>query len=81
MTVAGGEVVDGVQRVRVPIGEEVTIRVVSDADDEVHVHGYDIEQPVTAGQPADITFTADLGGVWEVELHDLDVAIVELEVS
>ena len=79
--VAGGRVVAGGGRVKVPTDEEVRLVVRSDAADEVHVHGYDREFAVPAGGEGSVTFVADLEGVWEVELHDAGLILVELEVS
>ena len=39
-------------------------------DDELHVHGYDIEEELPAGKQATIDFTADQTGVFEVETHE-----------
>lgn len=67
-------------RVTVPLGEEVTILVTSPAADVIHVHGYDHREDVVAGEQASLTFTADIPGVFEVELEDSGVKLVELEV-
>jgi hypothetical protein len=81
IVVTGGQVVGGVQRERVSLGEPVLLSVTSDVADEVHVHGYDLKEDVAAGGTAEIEFTADLAGVWEVELEHSKVQLVELEVS
>ena len=81
VTVAGGKVVSGGGRVKVATGDEVRLVVRSDVADEVHVHGYDREFAVPAGGEGSVTFVADLEGVWEVELHDAGLTLVELEVS
>lgn len=77
----GGKPVGGVQRARVKQGSEVLLRVTSDEDDEVHVHSYDLSLDLVAGTPAELRFTADIPGVFEVELHDAGKEILELEVS
>lgn len=51
-------------------GKRVTLRLTSDAPMEVHVHGYDLEAEVAPGEPADLTFEADLTGRFEVEDHE-----------
>lgn len=78
--VAGGEVT-GSGRQKVDLGESVTIRVTSDVDDHIHLHGYDVLTDVRAGTPAELTFDATIPGVFEVELEDSGVLLVELEVS
>ena len=61
--------VSGPRTVEVAIGSQVIIEVVADKDDELHVHGYDKEAAVKPGQPGRVAFTADVAGVFEVELH------------
>jgi heme/copper-type cytochrome/quinol oxidase subunit 2 len=80
LVVSGGEVTGG-GRVQVPLGEEVTLRVTADVADEVHVHGYDLLAPVAPGQPAELAFTADVPGIFEVELESGHQLILLLEVT
>jgi hypothetical protein len=47
----------------------------------VHLHGYDLFANVAPGQPARITFRADTAGVFEAELEDLGIAVIELTVT
>jgi hypothetical protein len=79
--VMGGRPVDGVRRERVARGEHVVIVITADAPDEVHVHGYDAVAPLAPGEATTIALTADLPGVWEVELHGTGQLLFELEVS
>ena len=79
--VRDGSVVGGVQRIRVDLGDTITIRVRSDVADEVHLHGYDLSQPVAPDAPAELTFTADIPGVFELELEERGMPIAQLEVS
>lgn len=76
----GGQVV-GPGRIAVPTGSEVSVWVLSDTDDEVHVHGYDLLFPLKAGVPLEIAFTADVPGIFEVELESSHTPLFELEVS
>lgn len=69
IVVKAGEPVGGVQDVEVTKGDEVTIEVSSDADGEVHVHGYEIEKPIKAGGTVQVKFTADIDGKFEIEQH------------
>lgn len=79
--VRGGQPVEGVQELDATSGEEVRIRVTADAPEEVHLHGYDIEKPVGPGEPAVFEITADLEGIFEIELHGSAVQIASLRVS
>ena len=81
VTATDGKVDGGVQRKRVPLGSTVTIRATSDKSDEIHVHGYDLKQDLEAGKPGEITFTAKIPGVFEVELEKAGNQLLELEVS
>jgi hypothetical protein len=66
----------------VPLGSEVSLRLVDDAKaEEYHVHGYDLEQSVDPGVEAAFTFTADQPGRFEVESHTTGDVLVVLEVG
>jgi hypothetical protein len=81
VTVTGGQVSGDTGRVPVPVGEQVTLVITSDAADEAHVHGYDLTADLVPGTPAEITFDATIPGVFEVELHDSGTALLALQVS
>jgi hypothetical protein len=68
-------------RLVVGVGETVSIRVTSLRADEVHLHGYDIATPVRADLPAVIEFTADIPGVFELELEELGAELATLQVQ
>jgi hypothetical protein len=53
----------------------------ADVADEVHVHGYDLVADVAPGSPAELTFLADIPGVFEVELESSHVELLRLEVA
>jgi FtsP/CotA-like multicopper oxidase with cupredoxin domain len=75
--IQGGEVVGGPQSIEVEQGERVRIIVASDAPDEIHLHGYDIEHEAAPGAPARFNFTADAEGVFEMESHTAEDAGLE----
>jgi hypothetical protein len=81
ITVSGGQVAGGVKRVAVDVGKSVTIRVTSDVAEEIHVHGYDLKQDLTPGVPAEISFTADIPGVFEIELEHSGLKVAELQIG
>ncbi len=80
-TVAGGKVTVADDRFEVAKGTDVVIRVTDDVEEPVHLHGYDIEADAAPGKPAEITFTADIPGVFEVELEDSGTLLFEIEVK
>ena len=67
--------------VEVPLGETLEIRVTSDVNEEVHVHGYDRTAELTAGQTTTLRFKADIPGVFEVELEESGKPLFELSVQ
>ena len=79
--VSGGRVHGDTGRVPVAAGSHVTLVVTSDVADEVHVHGYDVEQELSPGQPAEIVLDATIPGVFEVELHEAGTTLLSLQVS
>jgi hypothetical protein len=80
-----GRPVGGVEKLNADGGDTVFIVVDSDESADIHVHGYEVEAPVDTGEKAQVSFTADLEGVFEVELHlhstGEEVQIAELKVS
>jgi len=52
------------------LGSKVQFKLLNpDADDEFHLHGYDLTTTATAGQEALIEFTADQLGSFDLESH------------
>ena len=78
---AGGQVTGTSGREEVRLGDQVVLRVSSDVAEEVHVHGYDLQQAVPAGGSADIPVTASIPGVFEVELHESGKVLYQLRVA
>jgi FtsP/CotA-like multicopper oxidase with cupredoxin domain len=67
--IRGGEVVGGPPDITVKNGDVVRIVVASDAPDDIHLHGYDIEKTAAPGQPARFRLKADIEGAFEMESH------------
>lgn len=81
VTVSGGKASTPKQLVDVPVGSPVELVVTSDVADEVHVHGYDKSAEVAPGTPARLGFTASIPGVFEVELENAKLRLVQLRVQ
>ena len=79
--VKGGKPVGGIQRATVKKGQNVAVVVHSDIADEVHLHGYDLHKDVPAGGTARITFPATIAGVFDAELEQRKLQILELTVK
>ena len=80
-TVAAGNVTSSGGRQQVDLGDTVTIPVTSHVADSLHLHGDDVEVQVPAGETAELVFDATIPGVFEAELEDADVPLLELEIS
>jgi hypothetical protein len=79
--VANGKVNPSGVSVKVKAGQSVLITAVSDADEELHIHGYDKELKLSPGKPASVKFTADMKGTFEVETHKSGKLVAKLVVS
>jgi hypothetical protein len=73
--IAGPTVVSAVQ------GAMLELRVVSDRDDELHVHGYDRALALSANEPKTLRLKLDRAGRFEVELHGAHQVLTTLEIS
>ena len=68
---------------KVALGSEVTLTLTNpDADDEFHLHGYDLTTGKTKkGETSTITFVADKAGEFEVESHVSEQVYVIISVE
>jgi hypothetical protein len=78
--VTNGKVSPPTHRVKVSKGTQIRLRVTSDKADELHVHGYNFEKELPAGQQVMLDFTADQTGLFDIELHESDLQLAQLEV-
>ena len=78
--VTNGKVSPPTHRVKVTKGTPIRLRVTSDKADELHVHGYDVEKELPAGEQVTLDFTADQTGLFDIELHESDLKLAQLEV-
>jgi hypothetical protein len=81
ITIKDGKPVGGVQEIEVDKGDTIRFRVKSDADHEIHMHGYDIAKDVEAGGQVTYDVPADIDGIFEIEIEDLKEQIAELRVN
>jgi hypothetical protein len=80
VSVRDGKVAPKPHRVDVAQGATVRLQVTSDVDDVLHVHGFDVEEPLEAGRTTMVELTADQPGVFEVETHETELELLQLEV-
>ena len=68
----------------VPLGSTVSLTVVNPgADDEFHLHGFELgdDQVIPAGQSQTFTFAADRQGEFELESHETTDILLTLKVG
>jgi uncharacterized protein YxeA len=61
--------------------DTVIIKITSDTDGEVHLHGYDIHFETNAGQVVSQTFKADKTGDFPIEWESTSTSLGHLEVT
>jgi heme/copper-type cytochrome/quinol oxidase subunit 2 len=62
-------------------GDFVTLRFTSESPVEVHIHGYDLEEEVSPGEEAELSFEADATGQFEIEDHETEAQLGTLLVQ
>ncbi len=80
VSIDGDDVSPSGERVDATVGEPVTFVVTSDRAGGLHVHSSPEQSPEFAAGTTTITVTIDKPGVVEVEEHESDRVIVQLEV-
>jgi hypothetical protein len=63
------------------IGESLTLTVTSDHADQLHLHGFEIEKDLVAGQPLSVTVTGSQPGIYEVETHHPELRLLKIAVK
>lgn len=78
---SNGSVTPKGERVEVKAGEPVELVVKADEPGELHVHSTPEQELKYGAGTTMLKLTIDQPGVVDVESHDLDVVVVQLEVS
>lgn len=78
--IAGGDVSPKGERVQVSAGEPVTLEITSDVAGELHVHATPEQEIAFEAGTSTHQLTLEQPGVVDVELHEPDVTVVQLEV-
>ena len=81
VSASGGTVEGGPGRWKVSQGDKVVITITSDVADEAHLHGYDVKRDLEPATPTELEVTADIAGVYELELEEAALPLGQLEVS
>ena len=69
LAIRGGTLASDQRVIRVSQGDAVTLRWMSDRALTLHLHGYDLEQRITPGTPATMSFVARATGRFAIEVH------------
>jgi hypothetical protein len=80
IVVSQGRPQGGIKTFTAKQGEQVALVVRSDTGESVHLHGYDLEQPIRNGRSR-IVFRAKIPGRFEIELHESDILLGNLQVE
>ena len=70
-----------VTELEVKQGDRVAFAALADEDEEIHVHGYDISKEAPAGTRVEMSFKADITGIFEIEFEHAGEPIAELKVE
>lgn len=80
ITVTGREVDPAPSTVSLGVGDRLTLVVTSDHDDTLHIHGFDVEEPLPADRATSVTLTGKQPGVYEVETHHPELRLLKIAV-
>ncbi|MFW6599438.1 hypothetical protein ACQBAU_11585 [Propionibacteriaceae bacterium Y2011] len=80
IVLSGDTVTPNAEKREAKVGDVITLNITSDHDDEIHMHGLDIEIPVKAGVPTSETITLSEPGSFEIESHHPAKTILILNV-
>ena len=69
------------QRIELPLGAEITMRITTAIEDHAHLHGYELEEFTQPGEPIEWVFTANMAGTYELESHTTDSIWADVVVS
>jgi len=81
VTVADGDVDPKGDRIQVGTGQEIVLDVTADTSGTLHVHANPEESFDFEEGEQEFTLTIDQPGVVEVETHDPDLIVAQLQVS
>jgi heme/copper-type cytochrome/quinol oxidase subunit 2 len=81
LNIQNKQITSGPQTIKIKQGDEVTLKITSDEDEEFHIHGYDKSIDLKPGEQATLKFTANLSGAFPFELEKSKTEIGVLEVQ
>ena len=70
----------GPEVIRVSQGEDVELLIHAEIEDQLHLHGYDLQADLQPGQTTRLRFVAELSGRFDYEIHRRHLTIGFIEV-
>ncbi len=80
VTIKGTSVTPKPATVDLKVGEKLTLVVTCNHDDELHLHGFEVEKELKAGVATTVTVTGRDAGVFEVETHEPSLVLMKIAV-
>ncbi|HEX8498255.1 MAG TPA: hypothetical protein VF661_13740 [Actinomycetales bacterium] len=80
VTVEGRTVTPAPAVVPLARGEVLRLVVTTDRDDELHAHGFEVEQDLVAGEPTTVELSSQEPGRYEVETHEPALRLMVVQV-
>ncbi len=80
ITVTGRDVRPAPSRVEIEVGELLRLKVTADREDELHVHGFEVERELTPGKAALVELRGGRPGLYEVETHSPPLRLLQVVV-
>lgn len=81
LVVKNKKLVSGPETIKVNQDEQIAIKITSNENDELHLHGYNISVEFEKDTQAELSFTASISGrfVYELEKSKIDLGAVEVQ--
>ena len=80
ITIKGGKVTPNGERVKTELGAPVTLRIDADTAGEIHVHSTPEQEIAYDAGTSTHQVTIDQPGIVDIESHDLEKVVVQVEV-
>lgn len=80
LVIKNKKITSGPETLQVNEGDDVSITVTSDIEEEFHLHGYDNSVELEKDKPAILSFKATLSGrfAFELEKSKTDIGVIEV---
>lgn len=81
LIIQGKKLISGPSAIKVNQGDEITLKITSDEEEEFHIHAYDNFAELIPNQQATLTFVVDKSGRFPFELEKSKVELGAVEVA